>query len=263
MQGTESFRNSRSKMRSVQTTVKRPPDGADGDMFLLTGNKGPQSNGRRKIYQKIHQYELKDKRKAVRAYKAGEDRAILLGLTMVICAAMMYFILGVTVVRPYLDSVWTEESICTVLNSTVIAEMNCSYSCGIDCRGVARYPCLQVFVRINASGRIARLSQSEDSQELSSQCFYMPKCNRDQTMARVVIRNITERLRVRQRLPCFHDPSEQQENVLLTRQHGDAGALQSLLWPSCVLTIGLIIVLMVKLTQYLSTLCDNISRDKR
>lgn len=91
----------------------------------------------------------------------------------------------------------------------------------------------------------------------------MPKCNRDQTMARVVIRNITERLRVRQRLPCFHDPSEQQENALLTRQHGDAGALQSLLWPSCVLTIGLIIVLMVKLTQYLSTLCDNISRDKR
>lgn len=66
-------------------------------------------------------------------------------------------------------SVWTEESICTVLNSTVIAEMNCSYSCGVDCRGVARYPCLQVFVRINASGRIARLSQNEDSQELSSQ----------------------------------------------------------------------------------------------
>ena len=41
------------------------------------------------------------------AMKAGEDRAILLGLGMVIASAMMYFVLGITVLRSYADRYWT------------------------------------------------------------------------------------------------------------------------------------------------------------
>lgn len=44
-----------------------------------------------------------DKRKTVTALKAGEDRAILLGLSMILFSVMMYFVLGITMVRSYSD----------------------------------------------------------------------------------------------------------------------------------------------------------------
>lgn len=57
----------------------------------------------RTIYQKIREYDILDKRKTVTALKAGEDRAILLGLSMIILSVMMYFVLGITMVRSYSD----------------------------------------------------------------------------------------------------------------------------------------------------------------
>lgn len=57
----------------------------------------------RSIYQKIREYEVLDKRKTVTALRAGEDRAILLGLSMVLFSVMMYFVLGITILRSYSD----------------------------------------------------------------------------------------------------------------------------------------------------------------
>lgn len=57
----------------------------------------------RTIYQKIREYDILDKRKTVTALKAGEDRAILLGLSMIFFSVMMYFVLGITMVRSYTD----------------------------------------------------------------------------------------------------------------------------------------------------------------
>lgn len=57
----------------------------------------------RSIYQKIREYEVLDKRKTVTALRAGEDRAILLGLSMVFLSVMMYFVLGITILRSYCD----------------------------------------------------------------------------------------------------------------------------------------------------------------
>lgn len=57
----------------------------------------------RTIYQKIRGYDILEKRRTVTALKAGEDRAILLGLSMILCSAMMYFVLGITMVRSYSD----------------------------------------------------------------------------------------------------------------------------------------------------------------
>ena len=70
---------------------------------------------------------------------------------------------------PSTVSIWTEESSCTVLNSTITAEMNCTYSCGSDCWRGSKYPCLQVFVSLNASGKVVRLSHNEEMQEASSE----------------------------------------------------------------------------------------------
>lgn len=57
----------------------------------------------RTIYQKIKEYDISDKKKTVTALTAGEDRAIFLGLSMISFSVMMYFVLGITVVRSYSD----------------------------------------------------------------------------------------------------------------------------------------------------------------
>ncbi|MCJ8737803.1 hypothetical protein PDJAM_G00028270 [Pangasius djambal] len=236
-----------------------------GRMFLWAGTKGPQGSGneRRTIYQKIREYDILDKRKTVTALKAGEDRAILLGLSMIFFSVMTYFVLGITMVRSYSDSVWTEESSCTVLNSTIIREINCSYSCGAECWKSSRYPCLQVYVSLNSSGRILRLSHNEEAQEANPECFFVPKCRKDHATMHALVLNISERLKVQQQVRCYSDPAEQQDSAILTRLYGRAAILSSLLWPTCMLVIGLLIVAMVKLTQYLSILCERISRIKR
>ncbi|XP_005172907.1 calcium-activated potassium channel subunit beta-2 isoform X1 [Danio rerio] len=234
-------------------------------MFLWAGSKAAQGSGSersRTIYQKIREYDILEKRRTVTALKAGEDRAILLGLSMILCSAMMYFVLGITMVRSYSDSVWTEESNCTVLNSSVVAEINCSYSCGSECRKSSRYPCLQVYVSLD-SGKVQRLSYNEEAHEANPECFYIPKCRKEQTLMHTIVMNISERLKMHQQVLCYYDPSEQQDGVLLTRLYGRGAIISSLLWPTCTLVGGTLIIAMVKLTQYLSFLCEQISRIKR
>lgn len=57
----------------------------------------------RSIYQKFREVDLLDKKKTVTALKPGEDRAILLGLGMILASVMMYFVLGITILRSYAD----------------------------------------------------------------------------------------------------------------------------------------------------------------
>lgn len=69
-------------------------------------------------------------------------------------------------------SVWTEESVCVVHNATVTADMNCTYNCGSDCWRISKYPCLQVYVSVNNTGRLCRLSHNEETQDASSEVSY-------------------------------------------------------------------------------------------
>ncbi|KAK6483959.1 calcium-activated potassium channel subunit beta-2-like isoform X1 [Huso huso] len=233
-------------------------------MFLWTGSRAAQGNQceRSTVYQKIREHGYLDKRKTVTALKAGEDRAIFLGLTMIMCSMMLYFILGITILRSYMESVWTEESWCTVLNSSNIGDMTCTFSCGSDCYGVSKYPCLQVFVILNSSGEVYRLSHTEETLEINPECFYVPKCKKTCNMT--VIESIAEHFKKHQQFPCFHDRERKQENVLLTRQWQLKSSLFiSLFWPTCMLIGGTLIITMVKLTQYLSFLCEGISKIKR
>lgn len=95
------------------------------------------------------------------------------------------------------------------------------------------------------------------------QCFYVPRCQKDSMAMHVVIMNISERLKVNTQVPCYYDPSEQQETVLLMRLYDHGVIFHSLLWPSCMFTGGAVIIMMVKLTQYLSRLCEEIGKIKR
>lgn len=63
----------------------------------------PHFPSSRSIYQKFREVDLLDKKKTVTALKPGEDRAILLGLGMIFSSVMMYFVLGITILRSYAD----------------------------------------------------------------------------------------------------------------------------------------------------------------
>ncbi|XP_051723351.1 calcium-activated potassium channel subunit beta-2 [Ctenopharyngodon idella] len=229
-------------------------------MFFVKGVKTTQVTQQRVIYKRLWGYELKDKKRTETALKAGEDRAILLGLGMVFSSVMMYFVICITMVRTYADSVLTDETTCIVLNSTLTKDINCSYNCGSDCWRSSKYPCLQVYVSLNATGRIGLLVHNEEMLDVSSECFYVPKCQKDHSALRVMVQNISEHLKTQQQVTCYHDSSEHQASILLNRLHGSSAVFHSLFWPSCMLSGGTLIILMVKLTQYLSILCEQIGK---
>lgn len=52
-------------------------------MFFVKGVRTTQATQQRVIYKRLWGHELKDKKRTETALKAGEDRAILLGLGMV------------------------------------------------------------------------------------------------------------------------------------------------------------------------------------
>ncbi|XP_046882998.1 calcium-activated potassium channel subunit beta-2 isoform X3 [Hypomesus transpacificus] len=162
----------RSFQQSFRTSsVRKGGRGESGKMFFVAGAKSGGGSGgeRRSIYQKIREVDVLDKKKTVTALSAGEDRAMFLGLGMILSSVMMYFVLCITVLRAYADSVWTEESVCIVLNSTIVADVNCSYSCGSDCWRASKYPCLQIYVSVNNTGRVSLLSHNEETQEANSE----------------------------------------------------------------------------------------------
>ncbi|XP_072244859.1 calcium-activated potassium channel subunit beta-2-like [Leuresthes tenuis] len=233
-------------------------------MFLLAGSKATGGRSDRiSIYQRIRDYEVLDRRKTVTALRAGENRAILLGVSMVILSVMMYFILGITKLRSYSDNVWTLEDTCTIVNATIIWDVNCSYSCGAECWKKSRYPCLQVYASLNSSGKVVRLLHNEDTQESIYECFYIPKCRKDYAATHAMVQNVSERLRSQHTVQCFIDPTDRTHSAILTQVYGQVAVFHSLLWPTCTLIGGTIIIAMVKLTQYLSIMCDRLSRIRK
>ncbi|XP_061593353.1 calcium-activated potassium channel subunit beta-2-like isoform X2 [Cololabis saira] len=237
---------------------------SSNEMFLLAGSKPAAGRSDRiSIYQRIRDYEVLDRRKTVTALRAGEDRAVLLGLSMVFFSIMMYFVLGITILRYYSNSVWTEEDTCTIVNASIVQDVNCSYGCGAECWRSSRVPCLQVFVSLNTSGKVLRLLHNEDAQDSSAECFYLPRCRKNYASTHAAVQNVSESLRSQHTVQCFIDPSDRADSAILTQVYSRVAVFHSLFWPTCTLAGGTVIIAMVKLTQYLSVMCDRLSRIKR
>ncbi|KAK5869367.1 hypothetical protein PBY51_024090 [Eleginops maclovinus] len=232
-------------------------------MFLWAGSKTDGRNDHRTIYNKVREYDVLDKRKTVTALRAGEDRAMLLGLSMVLLSVMMYFVLGITVLRSYSDRVWINETTCTIVNSSIVCDVNCSYSCGTECWKHSRYPCLQVYVSLNSSGKVIRLLHNEETQESNPECFYIPKCQKDYAASHAMVQNISESLKSHHTVQCFVDPTDRMDCAILTQIYSLVTVLYSLFWPTFTLIGGTIIIAMVKLTQSLSIMYERISHIKK
>lgn len=95
------------------------------------------------------------------------------------------------------------------------------------------------------------------------QCFYIPKCRKDYAAMQVLVQNISERLRSQHTLQCFVDRTDKTDSAILTQIYSQSAVFHSLFWPTCTLIGGSVIIAMVKLTQYLSVVCDRLSRIKR
>ncbi|XP_012431131.2 calcium-activated potassium channel subunit beta-2 isoform X3 [Taeniopygia guttata] len=241
------------------TAASRANTGQPSKMFIWTSGRGSTSYR----HDEKRDHDLLDKRKTVTALKAGEDRAILLGLAMMVCSIMMYFLLGITLLRSYMQSVWTEETQCSLLNASITETFNCSFNCGPECWKISQYPCLQVYVNLTSSGQKLLLYHTEETMKINSECSYIPKCGKNYEESMSLVNVVMENFRKYQRFSCFYDPEGVQKNVILTKLYSSNVLFHSLFWPTCMMIGGVAIVAMVKLTQYLSLLCERIQRISR
>ncbi|XP_036609695.1 calcium-activated potassium channel subunit beta-3 [Trichosurus vulpecula] len=190
---------------------------------------------------------------------AGEDRAILLGFAMMGFSVLMFFLLGVTILKPLMLSTQREEANCTIMDTHVKDDwLDCSFTCGVDCRGQGKYPCLQVSVNLSHSGQKAFLHYNEEAVQINPECFYTPKCHRDRNDLLNSALDIKEFFDHKNGTPfsCFYSPDSKPEDVVLIKKYDQMLIFHCLFWPSLTLLGGALIVGMVKLTQHLSVLCD-------
>ncbi|XP_045395669.1 calcium-activated potassium channel subunit beta-3 isoform X2 [Lemur catta] len=193
---------------------------------------------------------------------AGEDRAMLLGFAMMGFSVLMFFLLGTTILKPFMLSTWREESNCTTIHTHITDDwLDCAFTCGVDCRGQGKFPCLQVFVNLTHSGQKALLHYNEEAVQINSKCFYTPKCHRNRNDLLNSALDIKEFFDHKNVTPfsCFYSPDSQSEDVILLKKYDQMVIFHCLFWPSLTLLGGALIVGMVRLTQHLSLLCEKYS----
>ncbi|XP_061695201.1 calcium-activated potassium channel subunit beta-3 [Syngnathoides biaculeatus] len=187
----------------------------------------------------------------------GEERAILLGFSMMAFSALMFFVVGITMVKPHVNSKWEEEDICVLLHTEILAEW-------VDCRGVSSMPCLAVIVNLTGSNQKAFLHYDEESVLLTPKCFYIPKCKMDQTELEGEALKVKSNLdsQVGSASSCLTDLARHPGDVILSRKYTLTKTLHALLWPSLMLAGGVLLVGLVKMTQCLAHLSVEICSRK-
>ncbi|KAM9500907.1 calcium-activated potassium channel subunit beta-3 [Clarias gariepinus] len=181
----------------------------------------------------------------------GEERALLLGFTMMAFSILMYFVVGIVVVKPCIHSDWGDATNCSLIQTEFLNES--------DERGTA-YPCLKVLVNVTAvtSEKPLHLRYDEAAVNLSPECFYTPKNHQNKSDVVEEAQRIKEVLgKLRgQAIRCHLSEGRYPEDAILTKRHNLRIALQCLMWPSLMLFGGAMLVGLVMLTQYLAYMCN-------
>lgn len=185
-------------------------------------------------------------KKLVMAQKRGETRALCLGVAMVVCAVIAYYILGTAVLPLYQKSIWTQKSTCHLIETNIRDQEE------LEGKKVAQYPCL--WVNVSAVGRWAVLYHTEDTRDQNQQCSYIPGSLDNYQTARADVETVRDRFHEHRVFLCFSVPRENETSVLYRRLYGPQTLLFSLFWPTFLLTGGLLIIAMVKINQSLSIL---------
>ncbi|XP_072817505.1 calcium-activated potassium channel subunit beta-3 isoform X1 [Vicugna pacos] len=186
---------------------------------------------------------------------------MLLGFAMMAFSVLMFFLLGITILKPFMLSTQREAANCTIIHTHITHWTDCAFSRGADCRGQGKYPCLQVLVNLTHSGQKALLHYNEVAVQTNSKCFYTPKCHRDRKDLLNSALGIKEFFDLKNGTPfsCFYSPDSQSKDVILIKKYDRMVIFHCLFWPSLTLVGGALIVGMVRLTQHLSLLCEKYS----
>ncbi|XP_008102853.1 calcium-activated potassium channel subunit beta-1 [Anolis carolinensis] len=193
-------------------------------------------------------------KKLVTAQKRGETRALFLGLGMVACSVIMYFFIGITIVPSYKRSVWTNESMCKLIKATTMEKVHCLYNEGSGNENIFRYPCLQVQVNLTLLGQVVKLYHTEDTADRNPKCFYVPENMENYSEVEKLVKTITDNFRKHQTFSCYYDPSRKEESAILKRLYPPEGLILAFVWPSLMLFGGVLVIIMVKISQYISVL---------
>ncbi|XP_048460424.1 calcium-activated potassium channel subunit beta-2 isoform X7 [Rhincodon typus] len=163
------------------------------------------------------------------------------------------------------DSVWTQESTCTVLETRITNCKKCIHNCVSKCWKPSEYPCVQIYVNLSSTGSRVLLHHTHESVRFNPECFCATKCSKNRAETEMLIASITENSTQFQPIsfPCYYDPEGRQNNVLLTRFDLSNAMLHLSFWPSCIFLGGIVIIVMVKLTQYLSLLSEQSQMRKK
>ncbi|XP_044310349.1 putative calcium-activated potassium channel subunit beta [Varanus komodoensis] len=199
-------------------------------------------------------------KKLVTAQKRGETRAICLGLGMVACSVFMYFFIGVTIVPLYQRSVWTKESVCKLMKASLEKKVQFPFSEGFGDENTFHYPCLKVQVNLTRLGKLVMLHHTEDTVYRNPKCSFIPPNTLNHSAVQKLVKNITDNFRRVQIFPCYYDPSREEKNALLCRLYSLDGLIFAFFWPTLMLLGGVLIVIMVKVSQYFSVLSASQSR---
>ncbi|XP_006864882.1 PREDICTED: calcium-activated potassium channel subunit beta-1 [Chrysochloris asiatica] len=185
-------------------------------------------------------------KKLVMAQKRGQTRALCLGVALVVCAAITYYILGTTMLPLYQKSVWTQKSTCHLIETNIRDQEE------LEGKKVPQYPCL--WVNVSAVGKWAVLYHTEDTRDQNQECSYIPSSLDNYPVALVDVQKVRAKFQEHQVFYCFSTTRENETSVLYRRLYGPQTLLLSLFWPTFLLTSGLLIIAMVKTNQSLSIL---------
>uniref|UniRef100_W5LKN0 Potassium calcium-activated channel subfamily M regulatory beta subunit 3 n=1 Tax=Astyanax mexicanus TaxID=7994 RepID=W5LKN0_ASTMX len=197
----------------------------------------------------------------------GEERAFALGFTMIAFSILMYFVVGISVVKQKTSSLlsghtavfiylffsllllysdWGEATNCSLVQVKLPMDLN-------------SFPCLQVFVNITWICLHIIIIIS-----CLFQCFYTPKSQLIKIEQVKEVQNIKDFLTniLGQVVTCHPRLGEHPEDVIMKKRYDRHLGQQYLLWPSLMLIGGCLLVGLVKLTQFLARLCTEINKRK-
>ncbi|XP_044133724.1 calcium-activated potassium channel subunit beta-1 [Bufo gargarizans] len=199
-------------------------------------------------------------KKLFMAQKRGETRAVCLGIGMIICSVMMFFLLGVTVLPKYIKSVWTKETKCTLVQATFKERANCIHNSNTKPESILQYPCLEVLVNLNFSEDVLMLYHTEESSELNNKCSYIPDCKENYTEIAMHVQEIQGRFNKSASFTCYFDPKGRQKSIILIRKFGPEKMILYFFWPASMFTVGLFVVIIVKISQYFAMLSVQVNK---
>ncbi|KAJ6668039.1 hypothetical protein lerEdw1_016360 [Lerista edwardsae] len=193
-------------------------------------------------------------KKLVMAQKRGETRALCLGLGMVACSMIMYFFIGITIMPLYKRSVWTKKSVCKLIEAGIKEKVHFFCNESSSDENTFHYPCLDVQVNLTALGQVVMLYHTEETIDKNPKCSYIPPNMEDDSELQRHVEKIVYSFRNEKLFPCHYDPSREETSVLLERLYPPEKLLITFIWPTLMWIGGVLIVIMVKISQYFSLL---------